>query len=320
MPGAHPVNARAYRLPPDQKDEVEKQLKEMLQKGLIRLNSSPYASPVLLVHKKDGTWRFCIDYRKLNAVTVKNKHPMLVVKELLDELASSCWFSKLDLRSQYHQIRVASKDIHKTTFMTHQGLYEFVVMSFGLTNAPATFQGLMNEVFAPLLRKGVFVFMDDILIYSETLEQHAQLLTAVLQILADNSLFAKPFKCSLAQESVEYLGHVISSKGVATDSKKIHNVQNWPTPTNLKEVRGFLGSTGYYRRFTKHYSLISKPLTSLLRKGTPFMWSSATQEAFDTLKYALVSAPVLALPQFQKSFTIETDASDVATIPEIIHY
>ena len=180
MPGAHPVNARAYRLPPDQKDEVEKQLKEMLQKGLIRLSSSPYASPVLLVHKKDGTWRFCIDYCKLNAVIVKNKHPMPVVKELLDELAGSCWFSKLDLHSQYHQIRVASKDIHKTTFMTHQGLYEFVVMPFGLTNSPATFQGLINEVFAPLLRKGVLVFMDDILIYSETLEQHAQLLTAVL--------------------------------------------------------------------------------------------------------------------------------------------
>ena len=149
---------------------------------------------------------------------------MPVVEKLLDELASSFWFSKLDLRSGYHQIRVASKDIHKTTFRTRQGLYEFVVIPFGLTNAPATFQGLMNEVFAPLLRKGVLVFMDDILIYSETLEQHAQLLTSVLQILADNNLFAKPSKCSFAQESIEYLGHVISSNGVATGTRKIRAV------------------------------------------------------------------------------------------------
>jgi len=184
-------------------------------------------------------------------------------------------------------------------------------MPFGLTNAPATFQGLMNEVFAPLLRKGVLVFMDDILIYTATLEQHVKLLAAVLLTLADHNLFAKPSKCSFSQESIAYLGQIISSKWVSTDPQKTQAVQDWPVPTNVKEIRGFLGLTGYYRRFIKHYSLISKPLTLVLKKGAQFVWSSVTQEAFDTLKHALVTAPVLALPQFQKPFTIETDASEV---------
>lgn len=303
--GTQPVNAHSYRLPPNQKDEVEKQLRDMLQKGLIRLSSSPFASPVLLVRKKDGTWRFCIDYRKLNALTVKNKHPMPVVEELLDELAGSSWFLKLDLRSGFHQIRVAPKNVYKTAFRTHQGLYEFVVMPFGLT------WRLMNEIFAPLLRKGALVFLDDILIYIATLEDHTRLLVELLQILATHNLLAKPSKCSFPQQTIEYLGHVISSKGVSTNPGKIQAVIDWPQPTNIKEIRGFLGLTGYYRRFIKHYSLISRPLTLLLRKGTPFVWSSVTQEAFDLLKQALVSAPILALPQFQKPFTLETDASDV---------
>jgi hypothetical protein len=188
----------------------------MLKSGIIKPSTSPYASPILLVKKKDGTWRFCIDYRHLNAITVNNKHPLPIVDELIDELTDVKWFTKLDLRSGYHQICIAPGDTQKTAFKTHSGLYEFLVMPFGLTNALATFQSIMNKVFAPLLRKGVLVFMDDILIYSSSLEEHTILLTQVLDILKANQFYVKLSKCSFAQEFIEYLGHCISANGVAT--------------------------------------------------------------------------------------------------------
>ena len=250
--------------------------------------------------KKDGSWRFCVDYRHLNNITVKNKHPLPIIDELIDELAGAQWFSKLDFRSGYHQIRIAKGEEHKTAFRTHSGLYEFLVMPFGLTNAPATFQGVMNQIFAPLLRKGVLVFMDDILIYSSSLSEHLELLEQVFLIIQQNQFLLKLSKCSFAQTEIEYLGHCISGKGVATEPSKIEAVKLWPTPSNLKDLRGFLGLTGYYRKFIRHYSMISRPLTQLLKKGVQFLWTPTAQESFSLLKQALVEAPVLAIPDFGK--------------------
>ena len=189
----------------------------MMKNGTIRSSSSPYASPVLLVRKKDGTWRFCVDYRHLNNITVKNKHPLPIVDELIDELAGAQLFSKLDFRSGYHHIRIAARKEHKTAFRTHNGLYEFLEMPFGLTNAPATFQCAMNQMFAPLLRKGVLVLMDDILIYSHSSEEHLQLLQQVFSIIEQHQFLIKLSKCSFAKTEIEYLGHCISSRGVATE-------------------------------------------------------------------------------------------------------
>lgn len=234
---------------------------------------------------------------------------MPVVDELLDELAGAQWFTKLDMRLGYHQIRLLDEDEHKTAFKTHHGLYEFRVMPFGITNAPATFQGLMNSIFAPMLRKGVLVFVDDIMVYSSSLQEHVYHLQQVFELLQQHQLFVKASKCSFAQQQLEYLGHIIRVTGVATDPAKIQAVTDWPVPKTLKQLRGFLGLTGYYRKFIQHYGLLAKPLTNLLKKGVSYNWTSVEQEAFDCLKHALTHASVLKLPDFQKEFVIEIDAS-----------
>lgn len=251
-----------------------------------------------------------MDYRHLNAITVKNKYPLPIIDELLDELAGAQWFTKLDLRAGYHQIRMHIEDEHKTAFQTHHGHFEFRVIPFGLTSAPATFQSVMNNILSTLLRKCVLVFVDDILIYNQTMEEHLIHLQTVFQILHKHQLKVKKSKCSFAQQKLAYLGHIISPNGVSTDSDKIAVVQSWPVPSSVKELRSFLGLAGYYRKFVRNYGILSKPLTSLLKKGQLYLWTSATDQAFQAIKHALVTAPVLAMPDFSIPFVVETDASD----------
>lgn len=308
-PGSNPISQRPYRYSMIQKDALDSIIKEMTQQGIIQYSSSPYASPAVLVKKKDGSWRLCVDYRGLNQQTVKDKYPIPLLDDLLDELGGSTYFSKLDLRAGFHQLRMHPDDIYKTAFKTHTGHYEFLVMPFGLSNAPCTFQGLMNHIFRDIARKYLLVFFDDILIYSSSWQDHLHHLNSVFSILRQQQLFLKLSKCTLGASSIEYLGHFISSAGVRTDPKKIEVIQQWPVPKSPKQLRSFLGLSNYYRRFIKGYSAIAKPLTDLLKKDN-FIWNDAATVAFDSLKTALSTTPVLALPDFKKPFVIETDASN----------
>lgn len=306
--GAQPFTVRPYRYPPLLKDEIETQVADMLKQGVIQKSHSPFASPVLLVKKKDNTWRFCVDYRYLNALTVKSKYPVPVFDQLMDELAQSQWFSKLDLKAGYHQILLKQGEEYKTAFQTHMGHYEFRVMAFGLTGAPNTFLAAMNATLQPVLRKCALVFFDDILVYNKSFQDHLSHLSTVLQLLLRDNWKVKLSKCDFAKQSISYLGHVVSAQGVATDPAKIQDIEQWRTPSNTKELRSFLGLAGFYRKFVRHFGIISRPLFNLLKKHTLFVWTQEHQKAFDLLKTALVTAPVLALPDFSKQFYIYTDA------------
>jgi hypothetical protein len=279
-------------MPPKELAELKVQLQELLDKGYIRTSSSPWGSPALFVKNKDGSLRMCVDYRPLNAVTIKNKYMLPRIDVLFDQLAGAKVFSKIDLRSGYHQIKIRASDVPKTAFSTRYSLYEFLVMSFGLTNAPAYFMYLMNSVFMNELDKFVVVFIDDILIYSQSKAEHAKHLRIVLQRLRDHKLYAKLSKCEFWLDSVNFLGHTISKDGISVDPSKVQEVMDWKPPKSVHQIRSFLGLAGYYRRFIPDFSRIAKPMTELLKKGVEFVWSEECDQAFHTLRKHLTSAPV----------------------------
>ncbi|XP_028120977.1 uncharacterized protein LOC114318317 [Camellia sinensis] len=304
-----PISKTPYRMSPAEMKELKIQLQDLLDKGFIRPSVSPWGAPVLFVKKKDGTLRLCIDYRELNKVTIKNKYPLPRIDDLFDQLQGPQVFSKIDLRSGYHQLKVKADDVEKTAFRTRYGHYEFLVMPFGVTNAPAAFMDLMNRVFKPYLDEFVVVFIDDILIYSKSAEAHEDHLRLILQTLREKKLYAKLKKCEFWLQEVAFLGHVVIKEGVSVDPHKVEAIVNWPTPTNVTEIRSFMGLAGYYRRFVQNFSKIAVPLTQLTRKGVAFEWSEERESAFQELKTRLTTAPVLAFPSSTEGFVIYSDAS-----------
>jgi hypothetical protein len=294
QPGIAPISKAPYKMSREELVELKIQLKDLLDKGFIHPSSSHWGCPALFVSKKDKGLRLCVDYRPLNAVTIKNKYPLPHIDILFDQLMGAQVFSKIDLRSDYHQIKIHDEDIPKTAFSTRYELYEYLVMSFGLTNAPAHFIYLMNSIFMLELDKFVVVFIDNTLVYSKSTEDHEEHLRVVLQRPRDHQLYAKFNKCEFWINEVSFLGHVISSEGIAMDPSKVRDVLDWEPPKSVHQVRSFLGLVGYYRRFIPNFSKVSKPITELLKKGTKYVWIKECDEAFQTLKKLLTTSPVLA--------------------------
>ena len=315
-PNSHPPFKATYRMSFTELEEVKKQLQELLDKGFIQPSASPYGAPILFVRKPDGSLRMCVDYRALNQQTVKDRYSLPRIDELFDQLRGATVFSKIDLASGYHQVRVLPEDVPKTAFRTRYGQYEFHVLPFGLTNAPATFMRLMNDILRPYLDKFVVVFLDDILIYSKNEEEHLEHLERVLQVLKEHQLYAREAKCAFGLPEVEFLGHVVCKEGVKVNERKVQAVQAWPEPKDPTQVRSFLGLAGFYRRFIQGFSNLAAPLTNLTRKGTEWQWGDQEQKAFQRLKEALPTTPVLAIPDpkspFEVQYEVYTDASGFA--------
>jgi hypothetical protein len=311
IPGAALPNRPAYRTNPEETKEIQRQVQELLDKGYVRESLSPCAVPVILVPKKDGSWRMCVDCRAINNITVRYRHPIPRLDDMLDELSGSMMFSKIDLRSGYHQIRMKIGDEWKTAFKTKFGLYEWLVMPFGLTNAPSTFMRLMNHVLRAFIGKFVVVYFDDILIYSKTLEEHVDHIKQVLDVLRKEKLFANLEKCTFCTDQVVFLGFVVSGSGIQVDESKVKAIKDWPTPENVSQVRSFHGLAGFYRRFVRDFSTIAAPLNELTKKGVAFQWGEPQERAFQELKKRLSEAPLLVLPDFTKTFEVECDASGI---------
>ncbi|GBG85385.1 hypothetical protein CBR_g40027 [Chara braunii] len=294
---------------PAELDELRRQLKELTEKGWIRPSTSPYGSPVLFLPKKGGTLRMCIDYRGLNAITVKNAELLPRIDDLLDRVQGCKYYSKIDLKSGYHQIAIRPEDQHKTAFQTRYGLYEFVVMPFGLCNAPGTFQHAMNRIFHDHLDKFVVAYLDDILIFSKSAKEHAQHVETVLSLLRQHKYKVNLEKCEFGRTKILYLGHEVSAEGIRPEDAKVATIRDWPRPQTVTEVTSFLGMCGYYRNFVKNYSTVASPLTDLSRLDTLWDWSDECEGAFKRLKHALMNHEVLMVPDPQKPFIVTTDAS-----------
>jgi hypothetical protein len=293
VPGSLPPNVRPYHHPFSQKNEIEKIAQELLTTGVICLSVSPYSYLVVMVLKKECSWCMCPDFHALNKLTIKDKFPIPIIDDLLDELSGAQLFTKLYLRFGYRQICMNEVDIPKTAFQTHEGHYEFLVIPFGLCNSPSTFQSLMNHVFRPFLYHFFLFFFDDILIYSKTWTSHLAHVDRVQHLLSQHQLFLKQSKCVFGTLEIEYLGHIVGKASVKVDPKNIEAMQDWLRPKTLKSLRGFLGLTGYYCKFVKNYGNIVTPLNSLL-KNNYFTWTLATDQAFQTLKVAMCTTPTLA--------------------------
>ncbi len=314
LPGSQPYNSPPFRYAPARRQIVEENLKEMTEQGIISPSKSPWAAPVILAPKKDGSLRFCIDYRKLNSMTIRDAYPIPRIDDTLDSLQEAKFVSTLDLRSGYWQVEMDKNSREKTAFVTHKGLFEFNVMPFGLTNAPATFQRLMDIVLAGLKWQCCLVYIDDVVIYSPTFEQHLIDLENVFQALKSANLTLKASKCQFCRREMRYLGHVITQNGIKPDPDLIKSVTNFPQPKKIKDVQSFLGLTGYYRRFIKDYAKVAEPLLKQLRNSQKsnhhLQWSQECTHAFETLKKKLTHAPIMNTPNFEQPFILELDACE----------
>jgi transposase InsO family protein len=314
VPGAEPAGCKVYPLSPSEQRELDGFLQENLDPGRIRPSKSPMASPVFFTKKKDGGLRLVQDYRALNAVTVKNKYPLPLISELITQLRGARYFTKLDVRWGFNNVRMKPGDEWKAAFRTNRGLFESLVMFFGLTNSPATFQTMMNDIFRDLVMEGVVVvYLDDILIFTETLEEHRAATRRVLALLKEHKLFLKLDKCEFEKTKVEYLGVIVSHNSVEMDPAKVAGVAEWPAPSNKKEVQSFLGFVNFYRRFIRDFSHHARPLFDLTKNDVKWHWTSKEQSAFNSLKSAITSTPILTSPDNSCPFRIEADSSDFAT-------
>ena len=310
--GSEPTYRTPYQLWLAEQDELEEQVRDLLAQGFIRPSQSPYGAPVLFVLKKDGQWRMCIDYHALNCQTIKDRYPLPRIDTLMDRLGKAKIFTKLDLALVYHQITMEGDSIYRTTFTTPLGQWEFLAMPFGLCSALATFQRLMNKVFAAEVNDFILVYLDDILIFSNSVEEHWRHLKITLEWLREAKLYGRIHKCEFLKTRVDYLGFEVSEEGIHASPEKVKAVVEWPKPQTVHDVRSFLGLASYYRKFIHGFSQIAGPLTKLTKSKVKWRWEKEQEESFLPMKIALATAPVLRLPNFDHQFVVTTDASDVA--------